>query len=455
VEQTISNSSKTPGQIAGSGGSGGAGLRAWLPVISMMLVSVISYVDRNTLALLAPTILKDTGLNAEQYGFIISAFSIAYMVGNPLWGWILDRIGVRRGMLASVAMWTVASASHAFAAGFGGFAMARALLGFGEGATFPGSMRTAIQSLPAQSRSRGIALSYSGGSLGAIITPLLVTPIAVRWGWRGAFWFTGAIGALWVLHWAVLSRRKELGQIPQRVAASNEQPGLPVGASRSIGWGDARLWGFICAYALGALPLGFVLYEAALFLSGVLHKSQAQIGAVLWIPPLGWEVGYFFWGWVTDRIMGGHSEEAMGRAAQPESRAIRGMRTMFLAITALSLPLMLIPWIDSFVATMALFFFAMFVAAGYVIGSLAYANSYYSSRHAGFIAGMGAGMWSLMVGIVMPFFGRLFDQHLYHEAFAVAALIPVLGYVLWRWLDGRPASPAVSLTASSTVFPAE
>ena len=61
----------------------------------MMLVSVISYIDRNTLALLAPTILRETNLNAEQYGFIISAFSIAYMVGNPAWGIILDRIGVR------------------------------------------------------------------------------------------------------------------------------------------------------------------------------------------------------------------------------------------------------------------------------------------------------------------------------------------------------------------------
>ena len=107
----------------------------------MMLVSVISYIDRNTLALLAPTILRETKLNAEQYGFIISAFSIAYMVGNPAWGIILDRIGVRRGMMLAVAAWTFASASHAFAIGFRSFAAARAILGFGEGATFPGSMR--------------------------------------------------------------------------------------------------------------------------------------------------------------------------------------------------------------------------------------------------------------------------------------------------------------------------
>src|SRR5579862_6565096 len=74
----------------------------WLPAFSMMLVSMISYIDRNTLALLAPTILRDTHLSNEQYGFIISAFSIAYMLANPIWGWILDRIGVRVGMTAAV-----------------------------------------------------------------------------------------------------------------------------------------------------------------------------------------------------------------------------------------------------------------------------------------------------------------------------------------------------------------
>ena len=83
----------------------------------MMLVSVISYVDRNTLALLAPTILRDLHLSAEQYGMVISAFSIAYMLGNPVWGRALDRIGLRRGMTTAVSLWTVASALHADAGG--------------------------------------------------------------------------------------------------------------------------------------------------------------------------------------------------------------------------------------------------------------------------------------------------------------------------------------------------
>ncbi len=120
-------------------------MKRWAACASMMLVSLISYVDRNTLALLSPTILRETRLSAEQYGWIISAFSVAYMVGNPLWGRLLDRAGVFVGMLAAVALWSAASTAHALAAGLVGFAAARALLGFGEGATFPGGLRTATE----------------------------------------------------------------------------------------------------------------------------------------------------------------------------------------------------------------------------------------------------------------------------------------------------------------------
>src|SRR4029079_9503539 len=125
--------------------------------------------------------------------------------------------------------------------------------------------------------------------------------IAAHWGWRGAFWFTGGIGALWLLHWAVLSRRKELART---VAIANNGA-----AGDLLRWNQKRVWAFIAAYALGALPLGFVLYETSLYLSAVRHKLQNESCAVLWIPPRGWEVGYFFWGWFTDRTQSGGSFE--------------------------------------------------------------------------------------------------------------------------------------------------
>jgi MFS transporter, ACS family, hexuronate transporter len=373
----------------------------------MMLVSLISYIDRNTLALLAPTVLKDTGLTAFEYSWIVSAFSVAYMIGNPVWGFLLDRYGVRHGMTVAVAFWTAASAAHALVSNLSGFAAARALLGFGEGATFPGGLRTAIQSLPATSRSRGIALAYSGGSLGAIVAPLIVTPIAIAYGWRAAFLFTGLIGVAWLVLWQFAGRDLKAAQEPRH-------------SKGSINPLDPRLAAFILSYAFGGLPLGFVIYIGSLYLNQARGLDQAQLGRVLWIPPLGWEVGYFFWGWMVDRMRATRTGSYAGLLAWP------ALLSLGLAFTwsAPSTPIVLFA-----------LFLAMFAAAGFVIISIAYATDVFSSNHAGLIAGLGAGSWSLLVAIVMPVFGWFANVNQYPVSFLIAALFPVLGYLLWLTLD--------------------
>jgi len=217
----------------------------------MMLVSLISYIDRNTLALLAPTMLAELHLSGEQYGWVVSGFSIAYMCGNLLWGRWIDSFGLRLAMTAAVGFWSLSSASHALTAGFISLFIARTALGFGEGATFPGGLRTVVQTLPPVQRARGVAVAYSGGALGALVTPLIMTPVFQAFGWRGAFWFTGAIGLAWIGLWQVLRRRKELQKVAEHTAAET--------ANRPS-WRDPRFWSFACIYAFGALPLGFVLY---------------------------------------------------------------------------------------------------------------------------------------------------------------------------------------------------
>lgn len=382
----------------------------------MMLVSLISYIDRNTLALLAPTILKESGLNAQQYGFIISGFSVAYMLGNPFWGRILDLIGLRRGMTAAVSIWTLASASHAFARGFFSFGAARIVLGLGEGATFPGGLRTVVQTLPPASRSRGIALAYSGGALGAVITPIIITPIAQAWGWRGAFWFTGFVGLAWLVAWTLISRRPEIRDVPKTAVAAIE----------SLSFKDARLWSFMFLYALGGLPLAFVLYGSSLYLAQVLGKTQSQIGAVLWVPPLGWEIGYFFWGWFIDRFV-------------DHGASIPRMRVLLIALALLSAPLAATTIVASYPVALFVMCFSMFIGAGFIIAAMAYATGIYSTRHSGFIAGLGAGSWSAIVALMMPYLGRLFDARQYGSAFAIAAALPLAGTSLWLILNRTPA----------------
>jgi ACS family hexuronate transporter-like MFS transporter len=375
----------------------------------MMLLSFLSYVDRNTLAILSQTILRETGITAESYGWMISAFSAAYLVGNPLWGRALDRFGLRVGLVVSVALWTLASVSHAFVVTAAGFAIARAALGFGEGATFPAGLRASTQTLRADERGRGVAIAYSGASLGAIATPLVVTPIALRWGWRGAFFFTGALGVVWLVLWTWVSTDSRL-----RIPTSE-----PAGPRPRLG--ALPIWGFMAAYALGGVPLGFVLYDAPIHLGRALQCSQATLGHVLWIPPLGWEVGYFFWGWLIDRAT---------RRGDASASADR----FFSVLSLLALTLAAAAYVHSAAAVLALLFVAMFASAGFVIVSLTETTRRHSAGHGAYLAGLGAGSWSGLMMIAMPMFGHLLDRADYGASYAIASVCPLLGGLAWRGL---------------------
>ena len=101
------------------------GWQVWVPCIGMALCSWLSFVDRQVLNILAPTIIKDTGLTNQDFTAATSFFFLTYTLGNPVWGTVIDYIGLRKGMLLAVAVWTAASMSHSVMASFAGFALAR------------------------------------------------------------------------------------------------------------------------------------------------------------------------------------------------------------------------------------------------------------------------------------------------------------------------------------------
>jgi ACS family hexuronate transporter-like MFS transporter len=382
----------------------------WVSSVAMMLCSWLSYVDRQILAVLSPMILRDTGLSAQSYAEVVSAFSIAYMVANPLWGSILDFIGMRRGMLAAVALWTVASTSHAWMAGFAGFALARAVLGLGEGATFPGGLRAAMDSLPPDRQSRGIAISYSGGSLGALLAPLVVVPVALRFGWRAAFLISGGLGVLWLILWSGVARPPYLPR-PEREAEKLAWPN-PF---------ERRFWALVTSYALGAIAIGPVLYLSPLYLNRVVGFSEADLGKILWIPPFGWEVGYFFWGWAADRF------------AADQERPVG----LFVLLAVCAIPIAAIPHVASGAGVLLLFFWSMFITGGFQMVALRTGARAYPKERTALVGGTASGAWSGVAAVILPLLGRWFDQQRYASIFWLVALLPLVGTAMWLVLSRK------------------
>jgi ACS family hexuronate transporter-like MFS transporter len=395
----------------------------WVAPTTMMLCTLLGYIDRQVLAALSPTILSETHMSQYEYTLAVSAFSIVYTIMNPVFGSFLDYIGLRRGMAIAVLIWSVASMSHAGLNGLIGFAMARALLGFGEGAAFPGALRTAAEALPVNRQSRGMALGYSGASLGALITPPIIIPFAQRFGWRSAFLLTGFLGVLWLILWWRVAR-------PPFLPVQTEKRG-----AMRIQWPDLRerrVWIVVSSFGLGGLALGVAAYLSPLYLNRALGLSQAQLANVLWIPMLGWEAGYFFWGWVADRF------------AANQHRPVR----IFVLLTILSLPTAFMTLTHSWVVAIALFTWSTFIADGFVVMSLRVGSLIFPADRIGMVAGIGSGSWGAVQAVIQPVYGACFDRHWYAATFISMSLLPLVGTLLWLWLS-RPSANASADTSSA------
>jgi MFS family permease len=386
----------------------------------MMALSLLSYVDRSVLAILSPTILSDLHLTVTQYGFAVSAFSYCYMLANPIWGHWIDRRGLWISVLIAVSLWSFASASHAFMLGLTTMCLVRGLLGFGEGATFPAGLATVAETLPPESRSFGLGLAYSGGSLGAALTPLLITPLALRYGWRSTFLLTGLLGLLWIALWFVLRFTGIYHPTPNTAA-----PTVSISTTR---W-NRNLLATAAVYGLGASPLAFGLYAAPLYLSRVLHVSQASLGHLLWIPPAGWEAGYLFWGRIADRRV---------RKATQAHQTLPPPTLIFTAFCLFGFLLVLTPLAarapHPILITMLLFFLIMFLGGGFVVLSLSDGMTLQPRQNAGILAGVAISSWACITGILIPILGHFFDRGLYTLSFWLVTILPVLGTLLWKVL---------------------
>lgn len=195
-------------QPSASGGGAQSSFR-WTICALLFAATTINYVDRQVIGILAPTLQHELGWTEIQYGQIVSWFSLAYGLGFLGMGRLMDRIGVRRGFAVSIIAWSVAAMAHAVARTAAGFSAARALLGLGESGNFPGSIKAVAEWFPKRERALATGIFNAGSNVGAVLAPLLVPWITLKWGWQWAFIATGTLGFIWLVFWLALYRDPE------------------------------------------------------------------------------------------------------------------------------------------------------------------------------------------------------------------------------------------------------
>ena len=180
-----------------------SGKYRWKVVALLFFATTINYIDRQVVGILKPFIAGDLGWSEADYGFIVTAFQVAYAIGLLVTGRFLDKYGTRVGYLWAVIVWSIAGMAHAAARGVTSFMAARFFLGLGESANFPAAVKSVTEWFPAKERAFAIGLFNSGSTVGAILAPIIVSGITVAFHWRLAFLITGALGFIWIIFWII------------------------------------------------------------------------------------------------------------------------------------------------------------------------------------------------------------------------------------------------------------
>ncbi|MGA2916191.1 MAG: MFS transporter [Sedimentisphaerales bacterium] len=182
----------------------------WVICGLLFLAATINYIDRNIVGILKPTILTWPGWSESYYGLVISFFQLAYALMMLAAGAFIDRIGIRRGLLIAVVWWSFAAAGHAISGTVFSFTIWRIMLGIGEAANFPASIKAVAEWFPKKERALATGIFNAGTNIGAMTTPYLVAFILSTLGsWRWAFITTGILGFFWAILWILIYRRPE------------------------------------------------------------------------------------------------------------------------------------------------------------------------------------------------------------------------------------------------------
>jgi len=404
-------------------------LRWWIGGI-LFASTVINYIDRQTLSILAPYLKQDYQWTNVDYANIAIAFRIAYSIGQTVCGRLMDRVGTRRGLTISVMWYSIVSLMTSLANGISSFALFRFLLGAGESANWPGASKAVSEWFPKRERGLAAAFYDSGSSVGGAVAPFLILPVYFRWGWRVAFVIPGMLGFLWLVAWRWLyylpQEHPRITDAERQMILAETQESTTDGRT-PLRWRDLlklpQTWGTIISKALTDPVWFFVTdwFPIYLVAKGISLKSGLL---AVWVPFLAADLGNFFGGGVSGYLI--RRGWPLG-AARKALVVFGGFGVLLLIPTIFTVNLFLITLLFG----LATFSYASFSTIANVLPTDLYRSDSVASVSG--LSGTGAGIGTI---IAFELIGHLSDArqasgtHSFDPIVIVAGFIPFIGMIL-------------------------
>jgi len=284
-----------------------SGLR-WVIVGMIFFATLINYIDRLTISVLAPVITKDLNLSNTEFGGIATWFLLAYTISQSLSGKLYDRIGIKKGFTVSIVLWSLAAMAHGWSVGIRSLSAFRFLLGLGEAGNWPGAAKTVAEWFPARQRAFGMAIFNSGAAIGSIVAPPIIVGLYAYFGhWQPVFVVTGLLGFVWLAAWWCVYDKPETHKWLTReelaTIKEDDTPAIGDGVEASPGWFELlryrQTWAVIAARFLVDPIWWLYITWLPLFLYQVHGFDLKQIGLFAWVPYVAADAGSLFGGWLS------------------------------------------------------------------------------------------------------------------------------------------------------------
>jgi ACS family hexuronate transporter-like MFS transporter len=399
----------------------------WTICAMLFVATSINYMDRQVIGLLKPTLEQSIGLTELDFGYIIAAFQAAYAIGLLAAGRLVDRLGTRVGYTLIMGTWSLAAMAHALVRTALGFGVARFFLGLGEAGNFPAAIKTVADWFPQRERSLATGLFNSGANLGAILAPLLVPWVTLRFGWRAAFLSTGLFSTCWIIWWSWKYRKpqehptltgEELRHIYEHAA---EQMGPQVPWAKLLTY--RQTWAFVIAKFLTDPIWWFYLFWLPGYFDSRFHLGLSHMGLPLIIVYNISAVGSIGGGWLPQLF----SRFGLGSAS---SR----MATMLLC-ACLALPMLFAGHTSSEWVAITLLSIAAGAHQGWSANLFTTASDMFPSNAVGSIVGIG-GMAGSVGGVLLSVSaGKILEvTHNYTSLFITAGSVYLLAIIVLQTL---------------------
>ena len=383
----------------------------------LYLASALNYLDRNVLSALAVTLKQEFQINSEQFGYVISAFSLVYAFSSPVMGLFIDRVGLTWGACMLVGLWSLAGTSTGLVGSLGGLMICRAALGFAEAGGIPANGKAGALYLEPHNRALGLGISQVGITLGSTAAPLLATWIAARSGWRSAFVFTGVLGFVWIPVWLWVARKTPPVRPAEAAAHISILPMVR----------DPRFLGLIAANMLSMTVYSLWFGWSTLFLVNVYGLTQAEANLqFVWIPPVFATLGGLLGGWLALHFIRG------GMPVLPARLKISLGAAVFVLSTAAA-PLLPSPVLATGAISLSLFAVTCLSVNYYTIPL-----DLFGPGRAAFSVAALTGSFGLMQATISPLIGRWSSEFGWSTVCFALAALPLLSVGVLKLSLRRP-----------------